>query len=429
MTFAHVHEHSASGDVRDCPHFDGFDPLVAEQNADPFGWFERARREVPVFYMPQYDMWAVTRHADNVAVYRDHATFSNVGINNLRVAPPSSMAGEIPEGYVFPLSVSQILVTDPPRHTLMRKLLQPRLTKKSIDAREGEVRGVANRLIDGFVGDGRAELMDAFAFRLPTAVFADFFDLPMEATPDIFRWASDYFRLAGTADVTEAEAVERWRGILEFDAWARAFVADRRANPRDDLTTDLIFAVTDDGSPALTDDEILANVIGLLIGGVDSTAHLIGQAVYELLASGLWSQLAADHSLVPRAVEETLRLHGPIRGMRRTATRDVELGGTMIPKGALVWIVNQSANRDPEAFADPDSFDLGRTNLGEHLGLGRGAHFCIGAPLARLEARIALESLMDRLPGLRLSNPQGELDYLVSMIMPGLRSLEVEWDR
>jgi cytochrome P450 len=422
------HMSQEGGGTTGCPHLTGFDPLIPEQNADPFPWFARARREAPVFYMPRYDMWAVTRHADNVTVLRDHSTFSNLGSLNLRVAPPAAMSDQLPDGYVFPTSIAQITIMDPPRHTQIRKPMQAPLTWKSMKAHEGDARCIADSLIDDFVAAGRVELMAAYAFPLPIDFFGLIFGFPEDDTSHFLRWAEDYFQIVGTVDIPEKEAAERWKSLLEFDAWGREFIAERRANPSDDLTSHLISTKSDDGSPSLTDDEILANVLGLILGGVDTTAFLIGQTVYELLANGLWAKVEADRSLLPRAIEETLRLRGPVRGVRRTTMKEVELGGATIPKGATLWLLNQSANRDEAAFDNPDTFDIGRRNVGEHLGLGLGVHFCIGAPMARLEAHVALDCLMDRLPGLRLSESQGELDFFVNMVLPCLRSLELEWD-
>jgi cytochrome P450 len=178
----------------------------------------------------------------------------------------------------------------------------------------------------------------------------------------------------------------------------------------------------------LSDDEILQQVLSVLLAGSDTSSVAIAETVHRLLSvPERWEAVVKDPSLIPAAVEESLRLSSPVRGLHRFVTRDVELGGVVVPAGADIYFMHSSANRDASVFADPDAFDPERQEIREHLSLGTGARFCLGAPLARLEARVAVETLVERLPGLRLAPGQGALEYDINMIVPILRALDVEW--
>jgi cytochrome P450 len=180
----------------------------------------------------------------------------------------------------------------------------------------------------------------------------------------------------------------------------------------------------------MSDKELLATIIGMHSAGSDTTANLIAQMVYRLLRDDrrLWDEVVADRSLIPNAVEETMRFMGPVRGVVRLVKEDVQIRGVEIPAGSRIYLSLASANYDEDKFEDSHSFDVTRANSKEHLGFGLRTHFCIGSPLARLEARIALERLADRLPDLRLADPAQELEYTPSLILPGVHHLDVVWD-
>lgn len=411
-----------------CPHFEGFDPLDHEMVLDPYPSLARARREVPVFYMPAYDQWCVTRHEDLLSVYRDPVSYSNASNWQFLVDIPEALAHRVADDWVFPLVLGQLNATDPPQHTRIRKLMQWAFTPKRINERTGLIEQIAGQLIDSLPADREGDLVSLFTSPLPVTVVSGMLGMPL-STADVWRqWSDDWFALTGATNLPEQEAIERWGRLLDFDQLLREFVEERRREPRDDLASDMIHAKLDDGSPSMTDDEALANIVGVVLAGADTTTILITHLVYLLLRHpGELDKVRADRELIPAAVEETMRLMGPVRGVNRTTTTDVELGGVSIPKGSKLYVHLGSASRDETVFGDPDSFRLDRQDVGKHLGFGIWTHFCIGAPLARLEAKIALESLLDRLPELRLADERAQLDYIDNMILPSVRDLRVAW--
>lgn len=409
-----------------CPVFH-FDPLTPEAIRDPYPALAEARRQAPVFYMPEYDQWCVTRHEDLLDVYRDPITYSNGGNWHLRVKRPEALADEIPDEWEPPINKFALNGTDPPQHTRIRKLMQYAFTPKRVKEREGPIREVADDLLSAFEQDGAAEFVSQFASPLPVTVVSGMVGMPPDRSHMWRQWAEDWFILTGAIDLPEEEAIERWRRLYSFDLYLRKFVEDRVREPQDDLTSDLAVARSEDGS-TFTVEELIGNVMGVVLAGADTTTVLLSNMVHTLLSDrDRWEEIKADRTLIPRAVEETMRFRSPVRGVNRVTTADVVLGGVPIPKGSRLYIHLGSAGRDDSLFESPDSFDLHRTNSAKHLGFGIWAHFCIGAPLARLEVQIALERLVSRLPDLRLAEGQGPLEYTVNMILPTVTRLDLVW--
>jgi cytochrome P450 len=225
---------------------------------------------------------------------------------------------------------------------------------------------------------------------------------------------------------SEEERLERIERLIAFDDYLREIIQDRRTAPRDDVISALIHAEAD-GEPTLTDEEVIAMVTEQVIAGNDTVANMIARAVlYVRGEPGLWDQVLADESLIPLVVEEAIRRHTPSKGLFRRTTCPVEMGGAQIPEGALVHVLWGAANTDPEKFPDPLRFDPRREGLGDHVGLGRGTHFCLGAPLAKLQGRVALEELTRRLPRLDVV-PEQELRYAPALTNVSLLALQVRW--
>jgi len=419
--------HSQPGDGARCPVVNGaaFDPLGDQECRDPMPWLREAQHSAPVFFMPKYGMWCVTRYDDVIAVLRDPATYSSRKTINLDKLP-ADLLSAFPDG-----PPDRVLVSlDPPEHTRLRELAQKAFTPKLVEAREAEIRALCHALIDQFAADGRCEVVSQFAAHLPVQVITRLIGAPVEHTDDFRQWAQDRIALLGSApSLDENERDEIALRLIRFSSWLRDLVDSRRKAPQDDLASALIAATSDDGSPALSTSEIV-NLIGtILSAGSSTTVNFIPLFIRLLLSQPAQLRLVSeDPQLMRRAVEEGLRRSTSVYGVPRVTTRPVTLGGVDLPAGADLYIHYAAAQRDDSVFDDPDTFDVLRSNVHRQFAFGRGIHTCLGAPLARLEARVAAECLLDRLPGLRLVADQDET-WLPHLLTPGLAGLELEWDR
>jgi cytochrome P450 len=382
-----------------------YDPAGPGEMQDPFPGWRRAREEAPVFYTPQHDVWWVSKYDEVRAVLEDPATFSSR--QSFRTPPPppdiAALLGGLPWEHT-------IAAQDPPEHSRLRRLTQVAFTPKHIAEREPEIREITNRRIQAFPEQGEFDLVPAFSQPIPLEVITRIVGAPAEDAPQLRRWTDAFFRLVGSGSTLAAEQqAALYEEIRELILYCRAFIDERRQDPREDLATDLIFATTEDGDPQLSDVELSAVIISLFVAGNETSASMISQSLYCLLTHPeQWEQVKADRGLIPNAIEETLRYCGPVKGIQRTATRATSLGGVEIPAGAQLYLLLGSADRDDDKWADADVFDIHRRQLSQHVMFGRGLHFCLGAPLARLEGRIALECLVDHVPDIRLA---GEIRY------------------
>ncbi len=389
---------------------------------NPRPFYARARREEPVFWSDALGMWVVTRYDDVLAVARDAQRFSSVNsISAVSIVPPPELLAVLMEG--FPMLPS-LVDSDPPIHTRARALVTKALSLRRLGMFEPILRELAKRLLDRFIAAGRVELVSAFAIPLPGNFIVDLLGLPREDLVRVDAWAfhtSAVLAGRGTLD----ELVEHARQFVAFQHYLADVIQDRQANPGDDALSDIVT-----GAAALDPPfgvaELINMLLQILVAGYETTAGMISAAVVELARDPeLFAAVKADPSLCPQVVEEALRTASPIHSMFRTANEDVELGGVRIRKGERLQIAYISANHDEARFEDPLRFDAKRTT--PHLAFGQGIHFCIGAPLARLEGRIALEVLTQRLPGLRLI-PDQRFEYFPSATVRRLEAVELAWD-
>jgi cytochrome P450 len=322
-----------------------------------------------------------------------------------------------------------LLSADPPDHVRQRKLVNRAFTPPKVAALEPRIREVADELVDGFVGAGRAELVHDFGVPLPLTIIAECLGVADDDLPQFKRWSDDFVAIIGN----HAMSTDQLRSLLlsqnEFFDYFAQKVADRRQHPRDDLISDIVGASIDD--EPLTDTEVLAMLNQFLVAGNETTTKLIASSVRILLEQPeLIERFRADPTLVAGFVEEALRLQPPVQGLYRTAVRDTEVGGVPIAAGDHLLLVYAAGNRDPGRFDEPASVDPGRPGLMRHLSFGHGEHFCLGAALARAEGRIAVEVLVDRLDHLRVADgvDLATLDYEPSYVLHGLRSLPVQFE-
>lgn len=411
-----------------CPFAAGgpFEPGSVAAAADPHPWLRAARLEAPVFYDESSAAYFVTRYEDALEVLRQPNVFSNTAANQFKPITSEVLRRAYPDGHPGRHSM---LKKDPPEHTRIRKLAQKAYTPKIVKLMEPQIRRRADALIDAFYADGRCDVVDQFSMHLPVQVIADITGAPLEFAEDFRMWGHDYFTFVeGAPEPTPEQEQEIAARAARMLPWMRAFIEERRRDPRDDLTSALIHARTDDGEPALTTDEVLGVLNSNLVAGIETTAIFIPLLLRELLkVPERWEEVSRDRALIADAIDEALRLWAPARASRRVATENATIAGVPIPKGSAVLVAWSSANRDEEVFDDPDRFDLHRSNAGKHLSFGRYTHMCIGAPLARLEARVAIEAFLDRLDGIRLVEGQPE-EWVPHTILPRFARLEIAWD-
>ena len=364
--------------------FNPFDPATRRE---PFGLYARARRERPVYVHPGLPIHSLFRHEDVLSVLKDPATWSSVfppppGVDPEDLPPPS------------------MLSTDPPDHTRLRGLVSQAFTPRAIRRLEPRIDEIAHGLLDQALRRGTVDLVEELATPLPVIVIAEMLGVPSADRMRFKEWSDVLVESLGTALFAPLppEQVARFRRArAELEAYLEPLVAERRADPREDLLSGLVAAELE-GS-RLSFAEMIQTVILLLVAGNETTTTLIGNAVLELLARpAVTAEVRAEPALVPGLVEEVLRYSSPVQMDPRLATRDVELCGVRVPKGqfALCWI--GSANHDEAVFPEPERFDVRREG-GRHVAFGFGIHYCLGANLARLEAQVALRTLLARTKG------------------------------
>lgn len=390
--------------------------------ADPYAGFSRLREQAPVLsasMMGGPPMWLVTRYADVRAVLTDTRFANNpatAGGPDIRAALMAQLG--LPAEMTDHLA-QNILNADGADHTRLRRLVARAFTVRRVSELRPRVEEITESLLDALAaaaaGGAPVDLVEAFSYPLPITVICELVGIDEPERAQWHRWGRDLSSM-------DREAMPV--ALREMVAHVQDVIARRRAEPSGDLLTALVAAQYDDGD-RLTDKEMVTMVIALVIAGHETTAHLVSNAVLALLTNpAQLARLRARDTLWPQAVHELMRLRGPVQLLQtRYAVCDVELGGTLIPAGAPVQAVVVSANTDPREFDAPDRLDVEReVGRGEgHLGFGQGAHYCLGAALARQEAEVALRALLTRFPGLRLAVPAEEIRFVER---PGFRRVE-----
>jgi cytochrome P450 len=399
------------------------DPLSPRQIADPYPLYRRIREEQPVVHNPKYDVWFVTRHEDCVRALRDHESFSTRTVFFPAKPWPPEVQAELDRGYSWYYLLSN---NDPPDHTPLRRAVQTAFTNRQTAALERRVRELAEELVDEFARDGHCELYSQFAYRFPALVIVEVLGVPREDMEQLKQWGDDWLALFSDSAST-AELVEAAKGFVAFQNYFKDAFERREREPRDDLLTGILQALKNERVRLGIEDIVNVPINIMTAGHETGTLLMLSTMRFLLTHPEQLAQVKADPSLIPAAVEEGLRMEPAVHGIFRTTLRDVEVAGTVIPEGSRVLLVYGSANHDGRVFSDPERYDLHRDDVGEHLGFGRGTHFCVGAPLARLEQKVAFETLLGRLPNLRLS-PGREPEPLVHFWLRGPRSLHLEWD-
>lgn len=369
-----------------------FDPFSADFYRDPHAIYPRLRREAPVYYSPQYDFYALSRHADVAAGLRDFETYSSAyGVD----------LGMVRRGEKVPAKM--IISIDPPEHRVMRSLVNKVFTPRAIGALTDMITATIEQFLGGAGGaeySAEFDVVADFSVFFPVDVITQMLGVPLEYRQQVRLWIDESLhREPGQIDMSPAgidAMTQMWVMYYEL-------IQKRRAEPRDDMISQLIAAVIDreDGTRTQLRDSEIAGFATLLGGaGAETVTKLIGGAAVTFAQHPeQWQALLADRSRIPVAIEELLRYDAPVQYNVRRSVTDVTMHGTTIPAGSPVFLLGASANRDPDAWTDPDVFDIGRDRSeAQNLAFGYGIHSCLGAALARLESTIALEKMLDLMP-------------------------------
>jgi cytochrome P450 len=372
-----------------------------EQRRQPYAFYARMRRDEPVARDDRNNLWAVYRYDDVKRVLTDFQTFSS---DRSKLDHPAFTESE------RPFQRSSLISLDPPRHKQLRDLVSRAFTPRAIASLEPRIDQIADALLDRTLQSPTFDLVRDFSDPLPVIVIAEMLGIPTQDRATFKRWSD---ALIGESDGysdgdSEEEMARRRDAIDDMDRYFCQVIAERRLQPRDDLVTRLVQAEID--GQRLSDDELLSFCTLLLVAGNVTTTNLLGSAVLCFLEHrDQYDRLRSDPPLVPTAIEEVLRFEPPAQAILRITTTEVSLGDCSVNAGAMVVGFIGSANRDESIFANPDAFEVTRAP-NPHLSFGAGIHFCLGAPLARLESRVALRRLLDRASDLELADP-GAVEY------------------
>jgi cytochrome P450 PksS len=396
------------------------DIYAPEFKADPFPFYARLRAEQPVSQTTLPDktrVWLITRYGDVHALLKDE----RFAKNRRDAMTPEQLRKQPWVPPTFRPLERNMLDLDPPDHTRLRALVHKAFTPRLIEQMQTRVQTLADELLDSVARKREMDLIRDYALPLPMTLITEILGVPAKDRDRFHKWSK--------VIVSVNQFSNNWRvisAIWSFNRYLRRFFKKRRAEPRDDLVTALIQA--EEAGDTLSEDELFAMVFLLLVAGHETTVNLIGTGTLELLEHPAeMEKLRADESLIKLGVEELLRYTAPVfMSTERFAREDVTIQGVKIPRGEMAFGVIGSANRDESVFENADSLDVAREN-NKHLSFGFGIHFCLGAPLARLEAQIAINTLLNRMPDLRLKGPAASLPWRPSLILRGLDELPVRF--
>jgi cytochrome P450 len=390
-----------------------------EFKANPYPFYARLRAQAPVYRMTlptRETAWLITRYDDVVAVLKDERFVKDTA----NALTPEQAARQPWFRKIFKSLKRNMLNQDPPDHTRLRALVNKSFTPRLVDQMRGRIQRLTDDLLDVVQGREQMDLIRDYALPLPTTIISEMLGVPAADRHQFHRWSNAVMSAAHST----RGLVKAVPNALLLMRYIRKFIKKRRANPQDDLVSAL--AQAEEAGDRLSEDELMAMVFLLLVAGHETTVNLIGNGTLALLEHpDQMEKLRNDPALIKSAVEELLRYASPVEtGTERYASEDVTIAGVTISRGDMIYVVIASANRDERQFTNPDSLDITR-EPNKHLAFGLGAHFCLGAPLARLEGQIAISTLLRRLPCLRLTVAPGGLRWRRGLLLRGLEALPV----
>jgi cytochrome P450 len=393
----------------------------------------------PVIWVPELDAYAVTRYDCVVEALTDIRRFSSqlgdpkgprmsqrLLAARQELVDKSDEFAEVVAQLKPDWRQAKVLTTaDPPRHTRHRQLVNRLFSPRRVAAFELGIRELADDLIDAFIPSGRADLVADFAVGLPLRVVAEQLGVAEGNLADFKRWSDDLVFATGNDRPTSDDIMRMTRSLVEMDQFLRRVIGERRAHPQDDFATLLANAESGDPADPLGDEERVAMMAIMLSAGNETTTKMITAGISILARQPeLAIRLTAEPEKIPAFVEETLRLESPLQGIYRIVREDTELGGVHLPAGASIWVVYGAANRSPITFPNQSSVDLDRPNLRDHVAFGHGIHYCVGAPLARLEGTVAFSALLERVYPWTIVSEEMQPSYMLH----GHRRLDVTFE-
>lgn len=406
-----------------CPvhNFSGtFDPLDL---SNPYPLLEQSRAEEPIFYSPAIDYWVVTRYEDIKAIFRDHETYTAENTITPIVPFSDAVKAMLNDGDYTPQPVLSNNV--PPSHTRIRALVNKLFVPRRMNSFASDIRDIADMMIDQLNNTQPVDIVSALTYEYPAYVLFRVLGVPDADVAQVKEWAGNRIKLYYGRPTAE-EQIEMTQNLVPFWKYTVNLVNEKVANPQDDLTSDLI-RMRDGDDSILTLNEIASCMITLLVAGHETTTAQINNGLLHWLGQREhWNALCENPHTIPQVVEEMMRYDPSVCTWRRLARQTTVINGVEIPNGANLLLMLNSANRDVTMFPDPDAIDITRDNVKDHLALGYGIHYCVGAPLARLEMSILLEKLTQRMPTLRLV-PDQDIEYTRNISFRGPVRLMVEW--
>ncbi len=395
-------------------------------NADPFPIFRRLRESDPVHWSEPMKVWVVTRYEDVKAI-----ALNNTEVSANRLAP---FFAAVPEsrrtGYASLIAYlsTWMVFRDPPDHTRLRRLFTKAFTSRSLDTLRPGIRAIVDMLLDDIEAKEKAgrtvDWIADFSYALPALVIMDLLGVPRGHLRRVKMWSDEIALFIGSSQASPDKYDRAEAGARAMAHYFRQIVAERTREPRNDIISQMVAAR--DEKEAMTADEVIATCILLLFAGHETTANLLGNGLYySMRFRDQWDRLTADLGLIEPAIEEWLRYDGPISALVRVVLSDIEFGGKLLRSGQRVFAFTNSANRDGAQFPDPDRFDVGRSP-NPQLTFGHGIHFCLGAPLARLEGEIAVRRLAERFPRIRLAGDRCLPSWSDSLFLRGILSLPIK---
>lgn len=421
------HGHVYGGPVTarpEAPRLPEYNPFIPPHSQDPYPFYAALRAHAPVHFSNALGAWVVSRYEDVVTVLRDPARFSSRGALPSMFDNPQAVRAILADCCPEVATISEL---DPPYHTRMRRLHKAAFSPRRVERLRPEIQRIANQLVDAFIDDGCTDLVAAYAEPMAKSVVCSFLGIPVEDRPQVDAWVESWM-LLWTPGVPLERKIEAAHTMPLYERYIAELAEARRREPQDDALSDMVHACLDDFAP-LSTAEIIYMMRGLRLAGHMTTRDWISGCLHMAMRRpDLADRMRVDPSQLLPFMEETMRFDSPHKGLMRTTTEDVVLGGVHLPAGARLQLLFDSANRDESVFPSPDELILGRPNIRSNVGFGKGVHACQGALVATVETEISLQTVLTRIPSLRLDTRM-PLVYLPSHIFRSLTALHAIWDR